>query len=391
VDERLQAILAGIGRNEIAEVAANAIGGSVAVADVGAVSYEEIRRPHSDPRTIGIVRVSGTATAGGGAPRPWSAVTKLVDLKVPNTLGTSVDPENEVRVYEGGCFANLGLRLRPAACYHVSRPREGLTILWLEDLTGTDSAPFSLDALSEMARHLGQWNAAMAAAPPVLGFGVGQDFQWASSHAFNFPQRIDALKAISNEPIVRAMYARRSLTLAAELVSAYGLLIERSLRLPHFLALADCPIGNFFHRPGETIAIDWAGLGNEPVGSDGGRFIGSATTWGRGFAEVVRHERHLFDSYFEGQRDGGSRESRGVLRAGYLSEAAYYLCTIVTLPTLFAGPLAKLPLEFFERRLEMPVEAFGDAFAEVIELLPPYIDEMLELTATTDASRDRGS
>ena len=63
------------------------------------------------PRSIGIVRVSGMAISGGSE-RAWSTVTKLIDLAVPNVLGTPVDPRNEVLVYERGLLCR---RRRPHA------------------------------------------------------------------------------------------------------------------------------------------------------------------------------------------------------------------------------------------------------------------------------------
>jgi hypothetical protein len=232
-----------------------------------------------------------------------------------------------------------------------------------------------------MARHLGQWDAATARNPPTLDFRIGRDFQVGSWTGFNFPARVGDLLGRGDDPMVREMYARQPLQFANEYVSTYGQLVERSKILPHAMSLADCPVSNFFHRPGETIAIDWAGLGSEPVGADGGRFIGSALRWGRQFAERVPRERELFESYLEGLREGGATEAREVVRTGYLSELAFYLCTIVTLPTILSGPLAALSVEFLEKRFEMPMAEVAGVAAGVIDLLPSYVREMRELLA----------
>jgi len=373
MDDRLSAVFARISDAEAASVAAAVL--EMPGARINSIHYDEILKPHADTRTIGIVRVSGVAGTVGAA-RPWSCVTKVIDMSVANAMGTPVDPRNEVNIYESGVFAAPVGGFRPARCYHISRPSEEQMILWLEDLTEAESPPFSIDVLSQMVRDLGMWNAVIAANPPQLDFAVGRDFQWASLTGFDFPARLVAMRQIADNPVVRAMYARQSLDFADEFVTAHGRLAQRSLTLPHVLSLADCPIGNFFHLPGQTIAIDWAGLGHEPVGADGGRFIGSAMTWGRDFVEVVRHEGDLFESYLDGLRMGGSTEDRDILRIGYLSEAAYYLCTILTSPTIFAGPLAKLPPEFFEKRFQLPMSEFGHAAAEAFDLLPPLAEEM---------------
>lgn len=311
--------------------------------------------------------------------RAWSCVTKLIDLAVPNTLGTSVDPRNEVLVYQHGHFTTGYGQLRPAHCHHISRPREGLTILWLEDLTGAEGAPFDLNQLAEMGRHLGEWNAQTAARPPALDFPIGSDFFAKGAQSFNFPLRMAMVRELRDQPMVREMYAHQPLEIADECVSSYLELIGHSVALPHALSLADCPVSNFFHLPGETIAIDWAGLASQPLGADGGRFIGSALTWGRQFAEIALHERDLFEHYLGGLRLGGATEPRSVLRRGYLCELGFYLCTIVTLPEMVANPRSTLSVEFFEKRFDMRTAEFGAAFAPVIDLLPSYIAELRAL------------
>jgi hypothetical protein len=373
MNDRLAEIFASLPPHEMALVAARVLG--VDEARLLTVEFTEIKTTHSDARTIGIVRVSGIAAASG-SDDTWSCVAKLIDLSVPNTLGTPVDPRTEVLVYERAYFTRDRVPLRPARCHHISRPNETLTILWLEDLTGAEGPPFDVAQLTEMAHHLGLWNAHTAASPPILDFPVGSDFQVKCAEGFEFGARVADLLTLRGEPVVKAMFRRQPIEVVSEFVSIYLRLVERSKTLPHSLALADCPISNFFHLPGETIAVDWAGLGHEPVGADGGRFIGSALSWGRKFAEIAQSERALFESYLEGLRQGGSIEDHTVVRAGYLSELGFYLASMTTLPTMLARPKAGLSVEYFEKRLSMPIGEFGVVAADLVDLIPSYIDEM---------------
>jgi hypothetical protein len=371
LDERLASILSRVPAEELATVAAAVL--AAPGASILSVDFAEINK-----RSIGIVRVSGTASVAGSV-QPWSTVTKLIDMAVPNVLGTPVDPRNEVLVYERGYFRDGGTGFRPARCHHVSRPTDSVTILWLEDLTGAGQPPFGISQLHEMARHLGEWNARTAANPPVLDFPIGRDFHVTSTGGFNFAKRVADLLELSDEPMVREMFARQPLSVGTEYGAAYLALVERSKALPHALSLADCPVSNFFHRPGETIAIDWAGLGDEPLGADGGRFIGSALTWGRAFVDIARAERELFESYLAGLRSGGAAEERAVLRSGYLSELGFYLCSSLTMPSILARPKAGLSIEYFEKRYDMPIAEFGTALAGLVDLMPSYIDELRDL------------
>ncbi len=376
MEERLASIFASLPKGELEIVSGKVL--EAATAFVLRAEFTEIKKPHADPRTIGIVRVHGTASVSG-ADRPWSCVTKLIDLEVPNILGTSVDPRNEVRVYEEGHFVGEQFGLRPARCHHISRRSNTLTILWLEDLTEAEAPPFNVHQLGEMARHLGVWNARIAAAPPDLAFPIGHDFQITSAEGFNFKARMTDLLSLRDEPMVREMFARHPIEIVGDFLWVYSELIDRSAALPHALGLADCPISNFFHRPGETIVIDWAGLGMEPIGADGGRFIGSALSWGRGFAEIARQERALFECYLAGLAEGGGLEERDVIRSGYLSELGFYLASMLTLPTILARPKPGLSLEFLEKRLDMPMGDFGRAVAELVDMIPPYISELQTL------------
>jgi hypothetical protein len=375
VDERLHSILAAVGREEIARVAAAVLG--VAVAEPKETAFAEITKPHADARTIGILRVSGKAAVdpGEGA-RAWSAVAKLVDPTIVSFNNNATSPETEERVYEQGLFTGTGLRFRPAHCYHISRPADGCKLLWLEDLTNADSSPFAVDELMPMVRDLGEWNAAVAADPPHLEWSVWHDFPVRRWEYWDFPGRLEGLAEMAGEPMVREMYANQPIEVASAYAAVMAKLVERSKTMPHALSFSDAPISNFFHRPHETVAVDWSGLGMDPVGADGGCFIGSALTFGRRLTEVAVHERELFDSYAAGLADGGTTLNRKALRSAYLSHMGFYLGSMAVLPTMITGPQSLLPHEFWEKRLDAPIAEFGSVAAQIVDVLPSYIAEV---------------
>ena len=378
MDERLASIIRGVGSDEIAAVAACVLGVQK-VLDPGQVAYEEIDKPHADARTIGIVRVASTASLPAGAARPWSSVLKLVDLAVENFNNSATSPQNEERVYGRGLFAGTGLKFRPARCFHISQPAESVKVLWLEDLTNAKGAPFEIGELAQILRHLGEWNAAMVRNPPQLGFSIASDFPKRRWDQWNYPARVADLQRLYAEPMVRDLYARQPLSLASQFVEVLGQLVERSSSLPHALSFGDAPTGNFFCLPDETVAIDWSGLGTEPLGADGGCVVGSALTWGTRFADVAANERELFESYAEGFADADANIGRRTLRSGYLAHLAFYLGTIAIFPTMVAGPRALFSRSFFEKRLGMRIEEFGGVASGVIDLLPNYIKEARSL------------
>ena len=382
MDERLLSILEGTTASELAEVAGAALASEGPAKLVGTPTFAEITTPHADARTIGIVLVSGMALGAPDAPaQAWSSVTKIIDLAVEGHFNSATSPENEEQVYDRGIFAGMGLKFRPARCHHISRPSEGLKVLWLEDLTGAKGAPFEVHELAQMVRHLGEWNAVLAATPPSLDFSIGRDFPVRRWDHWNFPARLGDLGDLVGNSMLREMYARQPLDVAAEFVSVFGRLVEQSKSLPHALSIGDAPIGNFFYRPEETVAVDWSGLSIDPLAADGGCLIGSALTWGRQFADIAAQERELFESYAAGLVDGGAKEDRRVMRSGYLAQMALYLGTTAIFPTMLPGPRAILSREFLEKRFGGPLEEFGGVAARVIDLLPSYIKEIRGLLA----------
>lgn len=380
MDERLASILQLVRRDEIAAAAARALGVQKVV-DPGQPAYEEIDKTHADARTIGIIRAVGTASVGGGAAQPWSSVLKLVDLAVEGFNNSDSSPANEERVYERALFAGTGLKFRPARCFHVSHPADNVTVLWLEDLTRAKGAPFELRELRQILRHLGEWNAVMARDPPPLDFSTSSDFPKRRWDRWNFPARVADLQRLNGDPMVGDLYARQPLSLAAQFVTVLAQLVERSSSLPHALSFSDAPIGNFFCIADETVAIDWSGIGIEPLGADGGCLVGSALTWGPRFANVAANERDLFECYADGFAEADAATDRHTLRCGYLAHLAFYLGAIAIFPTMAAGPRAVLSRHFFEKRFGMPIEEFCRIASRVIDLLPSYIEEARSLLA----------
>jgi hypothetical protein len=303
-------------------------------------------------------------------------VAKLVDFAIA-TVGEVqwTRPEIEEIVYEEGYFANDGLPFRPARCYLVSKPADRLRVIWLEDLTDAEQPPFSIDQLAEMARHLGEWSGAHRTIPD-LKFPLPDDVfatRWAMPVFRDRYQRLAAL----DPSAIRKVYREVSVETARTLRSLLLVQNERSKTLPHGLAFGDCHVGNLFHRTGETIAIDWATLANDPIGADAGSMIGSMLGWA-GVVEVVRNERALFDCYIEGLLLSGWRGSRDDVRRGYFCQFGHYLVTTVGLmPVVLANN--EWPQGVLERRYQTNRDHIADLLSQVTAMYPLYIEELQAL------------
>ena len=131
MNEQVEKILIGVGTDTLTTVVRGVLGDDSAT-PFGDPTFSAIDTPHNDDRTIGIVKVSGTAVIGNnGSHHKWLSVVKIIDQSVPtNDDALWGFPENEAKVYELGLLIDDGVQLRPAKCYLAQRYNNGLSMLW---------------------------------------------------------------------------------------------------------------------------------------------------------------------------------------------------------------------------------------------------------------------
>jgi hypothetical protein len=371
LDDGIASILDGISRDDIGRVASGTLGRDVNV--VGQLTYAEITTPHAEARTVGIVKVAGQSSGG-----PWSSVVKLLDMAVAaehRFVGVT-QPETEELLYEGRYLADRNGGFRPARCYLISRPLPSLKLLWLEDLTSAASPPFSLDQLREMAGHFGAWNGAIALEPPEFGFPLLRNAFAHRFRSWSFEMKLGQLMEHADHPLVRDLYRDHPLNVLADFAVAMERLLAWGEGHPGTLAFGDCSVGNLFHRPGETIGIDWASLTLDPMGVDAGCSIGSSITWGRDFVSVAQRERELFDCYLTGLADAGWRGNLDDVRRGYFCLFGFYVGATLTNPLNVMGADKFLARSFLEKRYGMPMEELPAAAAPIVDLVPAWTREI---------------
>jgi len=371
MDQRIAQVLAQTPRTTLEIVASGAL--SLPNAKLEAPpSFSEIKRPHAEERTIGIVRVAGTV---GGC--PWSSVVKLVDLGIPGSdrVGGMTWPEYEEFVYEQHLFADEGMSFRPARCYAVTRPEGDLKLFWLDDLSGNRGAPFSIEEISRMAGHLGEWNGRHTSAMPQLSFPLGRDAYVHRVRGWNYPKHLAQLSQNRDHPTVRAVYPDGSHAILTRLIDVVDRLMKRILGAPHGFAFGDCSVGNVFSLPHETVAIDWASLTDDPIGVDGGCLVGSSLSWGPEFIATVRAESDLWQCYVDGLRREGWRGDDADLRRAGLAQIGSYLMAMSTTPNLFVSGDERMRT-FLQGRFGLPEPEIVKRLGEAVLLMPAYADEI---------------
>ena len=101
MNEQVEKIFADVGTDTLTLIARGVIDDDSATL-VGDPVFAEITTSHNDDRTIGIVKVSGSAVSvRHGSHHSWSSVVKIIDQSVStNDAANWGFPENEVKVYD---------------------------------------------------------------------------------------------------------------------------------------------------------------------------------------------------------------------------------------------------------------------------------------------------
>lgn len=347
---------------------------------VGTPIFDEITTSHNDQRTIGIVKVSGTAVSvRHGSHHNWSSVVKIIDQSIPaNVAATWGFPENEQKIYEMALFTDDGLPLRPARCYLSQTIEENIVLLWLEDLTNTPQPPWTLQHFINAANHLGQFNGYHSVNDTELPIEITRNAFHLRASASPFKSNFAEVVEKIDSTAVREAYVETPVESGMELASVFEKALEAAKLLPHSLAFGDSHSRNLFPVESETVGIDWASVAFDPIGVDVGVLIGSALTYGLEEAQLIsRNERPVFDSYVSGLQSSGWVGDLKNVRLGFFAQFAGYLSIVGTIPVKLEQ--YKQRRAFLEKRLGVALEDVPKHVAPVIALIPGYVAELRQL------------
>ena len=383
MNEQVEKILADVSVDTLTLIARDVIGDDSATL-VGDLAFANIDTPHNDDRTIGIVKVSGTAVSvRHGSHHNWSSVVKIIDKLVPTDDAAAWGfPENEEKVYELGLFSDAGTQLRPARCYLTHTTPDGLSMLWLEDLSAAPQPPWTVEQFISTAHHLGQFNGYHFTNKTLLPFEIARDAYHLRKSNTPFRATYDRLVEIQDDPIVRRVFNDTQLELNIEYLAMAEQGWEIVKPLPHSLAFGDAHSRNLFPLGSETVGIDWASLACDPIGCDIGVLIGSPLSFGNVDIQLTtNHEREIYDSYVAGLQSTGWNGNLDHIRLGFFMHFSVYL---LWMPTM-ASRYRKLEADESARNREekrtsvaledLPeLKAHGSAYAEIrrrIEITTP--------------------
>ena len=273
----LDSILAPIEESVLLDVARSALGNS-SIANAGQVSVTPLTGAHNDKRTIAIVRVTGNASASDSVTlSPWSAVLKVTDASIfSGTANAWNFPETEEQIYKLHVFEDLTLPFRAARCYAFTETLEGLSYLWLEDLTEAPQPPWSLEQYAATAYNLGRFNGYHGEGTELSASLSLPQHNFANRwEAADLISRIKRLEGHAKSPVIQAIFTAEQLASIFGAADAIDNFIKTAASLPTAIAHGDCHARNLFPMEDHTVAIDWSGISNEPIGADIGVLLGS--------------------------------------------------------------------------------------------------------------------
>ena len=265
-----------------------------------------------NPVSVGIYRVQGVASDQFST-TPWSVILKVIQSPEnvgEMDMGGGEDPthwnywKREPLVYQSGILDQLPQGLAAPACYAAEELPGKMAHLWLEEIRDLYNGAWSLPRYSLGARHLGRLNGMYStrsnyAEYPWLGKGTNR--QWL--------QAVLSGEMQWDHPLVLRRYPEPDTNPFIQLVLHSERFLGRLDSLPQTLSHGDTYPTNFMSRidregKEQTVALDWALLGLQPLGDDLGQYgfgainnLKSASQ-----AEIVNT---LFEANVQGLRDEG--------------------------------------------------------------------------------------
>jgi hypothetical protein len=305
---------------------------------------------------------------------------KIIDKSVPtNDAANWAFPENEAKVYELGLLADDGIQLRPAKCYLTHRDNDGLSMFWLEDLSGAPQPPWTLNQFISAANHLGQFNGYHSVNKTELPIEVTKDAYYLRMTVVELHSLYSKLLEVPpDDPILRRVFGATPIEPVPEFAATFERALEVAKSLPHGLSFGDSHPRNLFPLDSETVGIDWASLAYDPIGCDIGVLIGSPLT----FTEVevqciAQNEQEIYESYIEGLKSSGWTGNVDHVRLGFFMHFSFYALAGANLPLLFEQIKTNDATRArVEKRWGVPLDEAPELKAQVAALIPKYNEEL---------------
>jgi len=234
-----------------------------------------------NPVSVGIFRVQGVASVKG-SDRDWSVILKVIQS--PENIGikdTGGDYDvthwnywkREPLVYLSGILDKLPEGLAAPRCYVVEELPGNVAHLWLEEIHDVHKGIWTLQRNSLTSYHLGRLNgmySSKSTYPDYPWLGKDINRQWL--------QMLVISELPLDHPLLLSRYPEPDKNPFIQLLLQNERFYAKLGSLPNTLSHGDTYPTNFMSRIDssgreQTVALDWALLGLQPLGADLGQFV----------------------------------------------------------------------------------------------------------------------
>ena len=317
------------------------------------VSAVPIDYPVFNPVSVGIWRVSGSATTAVGEIRDWSAILKISRSPVGGMTPRGVAPagwgedprhwnywKREALAYQSGILADLPGGVAAPRCYGVEDRPDGTIWLWLEEIVDESKESWPAERFVALATNFGSFGGSYLTIRDVPN-QEWLESDWLRSWIDDAWASLVPLiedPAAWDHPMIRSAFPRPVAQRLIHLWNVRHRILDCLAGLPSILCHRDAYPSNMFSRRApdglwSTVAVDWTQMGRGPIGHDLGQIlIPSLLFFWIKPEDIAQMERALFDAYERGLRSVGWKGDSAVIRFGFAAAASLHWC--------FAGAFA---------------------------------------------------
>lgn len=261
----------------------------------------------------------------------WSILLKVIQSPQNVEYAIFVESEDqthwnywkrELLLYQSGWLETLPEGLSAPRCYEAEQLPGNIAGMWLEDITDSFQGPWPLYRYALTARHLGRLNGVYISRrelPSYPWLSFGRTREWLRSIPWrDFPW---------DHPRVRQQFPSVEVNSFRTMLEESEKFLSKLNQIPQTVSHGDTFPANFrsrrSHRSQEqTVALDWALAGIEPVGDDLGPLVYGTHLNLKGYKlQDISHT--LLTSYIHGLEDSGCRIDPKLVRFGYTAAAAF--------------------------------------------------------------------
>ena len=283
-----------------------------------------------NPVSLGLYRFEGVGVDDGEW-LDWSIILKVIQSPANLgyfNIGEGEDPQHwnywkrELLIYQSGWLETLPEGISSPRCYEAQELPGNLAGIWLEDISDSFNGNWPLYRYALTARHLGRLNGTYISRRELPSFpwlSRQRTRQWLSSIAWrDFPWE---------HPRARQQFPALEMNSFRQMLQEHSRFLNKLEQLPCTVSHGDTYPTNFKSRRStrnqdQTVAMDWALAGIEPLGDDLGQLVYGTYMNLKGYKlQDISHT--LFTSYINGLEDSGCRIDPKWVRYGYVASAAF--------------------------------------------------------------------